>query len=67
MQDHRWNGRLSTILGLTIACPAGSASESRTLLRAANFAMAALVLVQGFLGGEHVHGPDHLGISGFEG
>ena len=50
-------------LGLAMAYLASRASASRTPLRAAIFAMAALVLVQGFLGGELAHGANHLGIS----
>ncbi|SFP08195.1 DUF2231 domain-containing protein [Qipengyuania nanhaisediminis] len=63
MQVHRWNGMLIAVLGLAMAYLASRASASRTLLRAAIFSMAALVLVQGFLGGELAHGANHLGIS----
>jgi uncharacterized membrane protein len=63
MQVHRWNGMLIAVLGLAMAYLASRASASRTALRAAIFAMAALVLVQGFLGGELAHGANHLGIS----
>ena len=63
MQVHRWNGMVIAVLGLAMAYLASRASASRTLLRAAIFSMAALVLVQGFLGGELAHGANHLGIS----
>jgi uncharacterized membrane protein len=63
MQVHRWNGMLIAVLGLAMAYLASRASASRTLLRAAIFSTAALVLVQGFLGGELAHGANHLGIS----
>jgi hypothetical protein len=63
MQVHRWNGMLIAVLGLAMAYLASRASASRTAFRAAIFAMAALVLVQGFLGGELAHGANHLGIS----
>ncbi|MEW4467005.1 DUF2231 domain-containing protein [Parasphingorhabdus sp. JC815] len=63
MQVHRWNGMLIAVLGLAMAYLASRALANRTPLRAAIFAMAALVLVQGFLGGELAHGANHLGIS----
>ena len=62
-QVHRWNGMLFTGHGLAMAYLACRAFDSRPLLRTAIFAMAALVLVQGFLGGELAHGANHLGIS----
>lgn len=64
MQVHRWNGMLIAILGIALAFLASTPRNSRALLRFGLFSMAALVLVQGFLGGELAHGPDHLGISG---
>ena len=63
MQIHRWNGMLIAILGIVMAYLANRPSQSRTWLRASIFSMAALVLIQGFLGGELAHGPNHLGIS----
>jgi uncharacterized membrane protein len=63
MQVHRWNGMLIAVLGLAMAYLASRPLQSRALLRAAIFSMATLILVQGFLGGELAHGPNHLGIS----
>lgn len=63
MQIHRWNGMLIAILGIVMAYLANRPSQSRTWLRASIFSMAAIILVQGFLGGELAHGPNHLGIS----
>jgi uncharacterized membrane protein len=63
MQLHRWNGMLIAALGLALAALAYRPREGRALLRSGVFAMAALILLQGFLGGELAHGPDHLGIS----
>lgn len=63
MQTHRWNGMLIALLGLVMAYLVSRPRERRTLLRTAIFSMAALILVQGFLGGELAHGPDHLGVS----
>ena len=64
MQVHRWNGMLIAFLGVALAFLASTPRNSRALLRFGLLSMAALVLVQGFLGGELAHGPDHLGISG---
>ena len=63
MQVHRWNGMLIAVLGVAMAYLASRQSQSRTWLRVSIFSMAALVLIQGFLGGELAHGPNHLGIS----
>ena len=63
MQVHRWNGMLIAVLGIAMAYLASRPSQSRVWLRASIFSMAALVLIQGFLGGELAHGPSHLGIS----
>ncbi len=63
MQVHRWNGMLIAVLGSAMAYLASRPSQSRAWLRTAIFSMAALILVQGFLGGELAHGPNHLGIS----
>ena len=63
MQVHRWNGMLIAVLGIAMAYLASRPSQSRAWLRASIFSMAALVLIQGFLGGELAHGPNHLGIS----
>jgi uncharacterized membrane protein len=63
MQVHRWNGMLIAVLGIAMAYLASRPSQSRAWLRASIFSMAALVLIQGFLGGELAHGANHLGIS----
>lgn len=63
MQVHRWNGMLIAVLGLAMAYLASRPLQSRALLRTALFSTAALVLAQGFLGGELAHGPNHLGLS----
>ncbi|AKQ41613.1 hypothetical protein CP97_05580 [Aurantiacibacter atlanticus] len=63
MQLHRWNGMLITALGLALAGLAYRPREGRALLRSGLFVMGALILLQGFLGGELAHGPDHLGLS----
>jgi hypothetical protein len=63
MQVHRWNGMFIALLGIGLALLARTPRNSRALLRLGIFSMAALVLVQGFIGGELAHGPDHLGIS----
>ncbi len=63
MQVHRWNGMLIAVLGVAMAYLASWPSQSRAWLRTAIFSMAARILVQGFLGGELAHGPNHLGIS----
>ncbi len=63
MQLHRWNGMLITALGLALALLASKPRDGRTLLRTGLLSMAALILLQGFLGGELTHGPDHLGFS----
>ena len=54
---------LIAVLGIAMAYLASRPSQSRAWLRASIFSMAALVLIQGFLGGELAHGPNHLGIS----
>lgn len=63
MQLHRWNGMLIAALGLALALLASKPRDGRTLLRTGLFSMAALILFQGFLGGELAHGPEHLGFS----
>lgn len=63
MQLHRWNGMLIAALGLALAHLASKPRDGRTLLRTGLFSIAALILLQGFLGGELAHGPDHLGFS----
>lgn len=63
MQVHRWNGMLIAALGVVLVWLARSPRESRTLLRIGLYSVSALILAQGFLGGELAHGPDHLGFS----
>lgn len=63
MQVHRWNGMLIAVLGLAMVYLASRPLQSRALLRTALFLTTALVLAQGFLGGELAHGPNHLGLS----
>lgn len=63
MQVHRWNGTALAVIGTVLAVlaarpPAGGRTALRTLL----FVAAALILVQGYLGGELAHGPNHLGM-----
>jgi uncharacterized membrane protein len=60
MQVHRWNGMLIAILGVAAAWAAHRRRESRTALRLLLFPVAALLIVQGFLGGELAHGANHL-------
>jgi len=63
MQLHRWNGMLILVLGLGLAGLVRRGQGSRSFLRAGLFAISALILLQGFLGGELARGPDHLGLS----
>ena len=60
MQVHRWNGMLVAVLGIAAAWIAYRASGSRAALRALLFPIAALLIVQGFMGGELAHGLNHL-------
>ncbi|AIT79144.1 hypothetical protein JI59_04680 [Novosphingobium pentaromativorans US6-1] len=62
MQAHRWLGTLLAIFGLVLAGLAKRGGDSRAALRTLLFLIAAVVIVQGFLGGELAHGPDHLKI-----
>ncbi|MCF8883227.1 hypothetical protein L5849_11000 [Erythrobacter sp. SN021] len=57
---HRWNGTAIAIVSL-IAWWAAS-RPSRTPLRALLALLAAAILYQGYLGGEMVFGPNHLGL-----
>lgn len=63
MQVHRWTGMLIAVLGIVLAALVRRPRKSRTLLRTGIFSVAILVLIQGALGGELAHGPNHLGIS----
>lgn len=60
MQLHRWNGMLIAVLGLAAAGVAHRQREARLILRLLLFPIAALLIVQGFMGGELTHGPNHL-------
>jgi len=60
MQLHRWNGMLIAILGLVAAWLAHQNHQSRVALRLFLFPIAALLIVQGFMGGELAHGANHL-------
>jgi uncharacterized membrane protein len=60
MQLHRWNGMLSAALGLISAWIAYRNPQSRIALRLTLFLIAALLIVQGFMGGELAHGLNHL-------
>ena len=60
MQVHRWNGMLITVLGTAAAWIAYRPSGSRSALRLLLFPIAALLIVQGFMGGELAHGLNHL-------
>ena len=60
MQVHRWNGMLIAILGVAAAWVAHRRRGSRTALRLLLFPVAALLIVQGVMGGELAHGANHL-------
>ena len=60
MQLHRWNGMLIAALGLVAAWIASRNSQSRLALRLTLFPVAALLIVQGYMGGELAHGLNHL-------
>lgn len=60
MQLHRWNGMLIAALGLAAAWIASRAPQSRTALRLTLFLLAALLIAQGYMGGELAHGLNHL-------
>lgn len=60
MQLHRWNGMLIAALGLMAACLAYRDPQSRNVLRLALFPIAALLIAQGYMGGELAHGLNHL-------
>lgn len=60
MQLHRWNGMLIAALGLAAALIASRNPQSRLALRVALFPIAALLLAQGYMGGELAHGLNHL-------
>lgn len=60
MQVHRWNGMLIAILGVAAAWIAHRRPASRVALRLLLFPIAALLIVQGYMGGELAHGVNHL-------
>lgn len=59
VQWHRWLGTNLAALAL-LTWWAGRYPDYRKAFRILLFAMAALLLVQGYLGGELAHGPHHL-------
>lgn len=60
MQLHRWNGMLISALGLVAAWIASRNPQSRLALRLTLFPVAALLIAQGYMGGELAHGLNHL-------
>lgn len=60
MQLHRWNGMLIAALGLVAAWIAFRNPQSRLALRLTLFPIAALLIAQGYMGGELAHGLNHL-------
>lgn len=60
IQVHRWNGMLIAFLGIAAAWIAYRPSDSRAALRFLLFPIAALLIFQGFMGGELAHGFNHL-------
>lgn len=58
---HRWNG--SAVAGMAlVAAWLAFRSRSRMVLRIVLAALAAALVIQGYLGGEMAFGPNHLGI-----
>lgn len=57
---HRWNGTTLAILGL-LAWWAAARGKGRAGLRLLLALIAAGLIVQGYYGGEMVHGPNHMG------
>ena len=60
MQLHRWNGMLIAALSLVAAWIAFQNPQSRLAFRLTLFPIAALLIAQGYMGGELAHGPNHL-------
>jgi uncharacterized membrane protein len=58
---HRWNGTTIAVLSL-LAWWLAARSRERAALRVLLAVIAAAILVQGYYGGEMVHGPNHMGI-----
>src|SRR3546814_7757904 len=55
MQLHRWNGMLIAALGMVAAWIAFRNPQSRGALRLTLFPIAALLIAQGYMGGELAH------------
>ena len=60
MQLHRWNGMLIAALSLVAAWIAFQNPQSRLAFRLTLFPIAALLIAQGYMGGELAHGLNHL-------
>lgn len=60
MQLHRWNGMLIAVLSLVAAWIAFQNPQSRLAFRLTLFPIAALLIAQGYMGGELAHGLNHL-------
>lgn len=60
MQLHRWNGMVIAALGLVAAGIAFRNPQPRLALRLTLFPIAALLIAQGYMGGELAHGLNHL-------
>lgn len=60
MQLHRWNGMLIAALNLVAAWIAFQNPQSRLAFRLMLFPIAALLIAQGYMGGELAHGLNHL-------
>lgn len=58
---HRWNGTAIAALAI-LATWLAFRSERRTALRAVLIILAVAIVAQGYLGGEMVFGPNHLGL-----
>ena len=58
---HRWNGTTIAILSL-LAWWVAARRQGRGALRLLLALIAAALIVQGYFGGEMVHGPNHMGI-----
>lgn len=64
---HRWNGTgiaIGTVLLALIVPRPDDVARRRTAFRVLLVGIAGLLLWQGYLGGELVMGPDHLGLKG---
>ncbi|NNC73520.1 MAG: hypothetical protein HKN78_11685 [Sphingomonadaceae bacterium] len=64
---HRWNGTgiaIGTVLLALLVPRPDDVARRRTAFRVLLVGIAGLLLWQGYLGGELVMGPDHLGLKG---